>query len=127
MTPRLATLDENGWELESGVARHQAAPDTFLIPSQMERSNVRPGQAVKLLFLVELEEPDVDADVVCERMWVLVFEKVNEHFLGFLDSEPASVGKLKRGQEVLFSPEHIVDIGNPPSAYCEERIRRYTA
>jgi uncharacterized protein YegJ (DUF2314 family) len=127
MTLRRATLEQDGWELESGVARHQAAPETFWIPSQIERASVKPGQAVKLLFLIELEEPDVDTDVECERMWVLVSEKVGEHYRGFLDSEPAAACNLTVGQEVYFSPEHIIDIGDPPGEYYEERIRYFTA
>ncbi len=74
-----------------------------------------------------MEEPAVDVDVECERMWVLVSEKVGEHFLGFLDSEPVAACNVKAGQEVYFSPEHIIDIGDPPREYYEERIRHFTA
>ena len=123
---RLATLHQDGWELESGVARHRASPTTFWIPGEIERANVRPGKAVKLLFLIEMEEADADTDVQVERMWVLVTERAGRHYRGFLDSEPVVAGSLAVGQEVCFAPEHIIDIGDPSRDYYEERIRQFT-
>lgn len=42
------------WELESAVARHERSPGTFWIPPEAERRNLRPGQAVKLVFRIRV-------------------------------------------------------------------------
>ena len=117
---RLATIEEDGWQLESGEARHAAAPDTFWIPARAQRDSLRPGEAAKLLFEIEAEnEGRLERGV--ERMWVIVRGRIGPFYTGVLDSTPASVEPaasfLARGSEVLFAPEHVVDISTPPREY----------
>ena len=61
----MPTLDEDGWQLESGVERRAEAPDTFEIPDEAVRSRLVPTSYAKLIFtLRDPEGPQV------ERMWV---------------------------------------------------------
>jgi len=46
----MPTLDEDGWQLESGVERHADAPDTFEIPDEAVRSRLAPTSDAKLIF-----------------------------------------------------------------------------
>jgi len=40
---RLASIEEDGWELESGEARHRHSGDDFPIPPESERRQIEPG------------------------------------------------------------------------------------
>jgi hypothetical protein len=71
------------YTLDSGVERHQEAPDTFEIPPASEREALTPGQLVKLMFRI-----DVDGEVHVERMWVIVEEMRPEFYVGVLDNDP---------------------------------------
>ncbi len=120
---RLATLEEDAWELESGEARHAEAPDSFQIPSRDVRESLSVGDAVKLLFNIESEgESGLERNV--ERMWVIIRERVGDLYVGVLDSSPCSIEPdpdfLARGSEVVFGPEHIVDVSSPSSEYILE-------
>jgi hypothetical protein len=59
---RLARLEADDWELESAVARHQQAPNTFSIPDEEERSGVRVGQGVKLIFRIRITDDQGSRD-----------------------------------------------------------------
>lgn len=66
-----ATLDRDGWQLESAEARHAANPDIFWIPPRAQREGLQPGDGAKLLFQIESEETTgIERGV--ERMWVIV-------------------------------------------------------
>ncbi len=123
MTLRLATLDEDGWELDSGVARHEESPETFRIPGETARTNLTRGQAVKLIFLVQSTGPDGEP-IVGERMWVQVWGKEGDYYRGVLDNEPATTTMLALGQELWFGPEHVIDIGEPPEDHFQ-RTKRF--
>jgi hypothetical protein len=119
----LARIETDGWQLESGEARHAAAPGTFWIPSRSQRESLRPGEAVKLLFEIEADhEGRIERGV--ERMWVIVRGRIGPFYTGVLDSTPASIEPepsfLARGTEVLFAPEHVVDISAPSRDYIIE-------
>lgn len=121
---RLAALETDHWELESGEERHAGNPDSFWIPTRCEREQLQPGQAAKLLFCVEATMPDGPVEVGVERMWVFVTERVNGKYVGVLDNEPASLEAdddvyLVRGAEIPFGPEHVIDIAEPPPEYVE--------
>ena len=47
---RLATIETDGWTLESAEARHAKTPETFQIPERAARESLKAGDAAKLLF-----------------------------------------------------------------------------
>jgi hypothetical protein len=53
---RLATIERDGWTLESAEARHAESPETFQIPERTARESLKAGDAVKLLFDIETRE-----------------------------------------------------------------------
>ena len=59
-----------------------------------------------------------------ERMWVIIKRRLPGLYVGVLDSEPQSIEPdprfLVRGMEVVFGPEHIIDISEPSREYIEE-------
>ncbi|HKR46305.1 MAG TPA: TIR domain-containing protein [Paraburkholderia sp.] len=109
---RLATLDLDGWQLESGVAQHHRAPETFWIPAERERRSVKPGDIVKLIFDIAVDLGESE-EVSGERMWVIVRARSGPYFIGTLNSHPAcseETDVLQAGDEVVFLPEHIIDV-----------------
>lgn len=55
-------------------------------------------------------------------MWVIVRRRVGDYYVGVLDSDPgiAEDLHLKPGTELVFRPEHVLDIGHPPRSYVVE-------
>jgi hypothetical protein len=69
------------------------------------------GQAARLMFDIEVDD-EGNLDVVGERMWVIVKEKVGDTYIGILDNQPACSDfedgfYLCLGAEVPFLAEHI--------------------
>jgi hypothetical protein len=117
---KLATIERDGWQLESGEARHAEAPETFWIPSREQRDSLKPGEAAKLLFMIEAEnQGQLERGV--ERMWVIIRGRLGPFYTGVLDSTPVSIEPdpsiLTRGTEVIFAPEHVIDVSAPSREY----------
>ncbi len=109
--PSLATLREDGWELEDGVASHRRSPKTFWIPSTLRRYLIRPGQIVKLMFRIGLEEEEGKTWEETERMWVIVKRRVRfGRYEGVLDNDPSCTKGIRSGMKVLFEARHIIQI-----------------
>jgi hypothetical protein len=122
---RLATIDEDGWELESAEARHAASPDTFWIPPRAQREGLQPGDGAKLLFqITSAGNTGVERGV--ERLWVIVRRRVEGLYVAVLDSTPSSTdpstSSLVRECVVVFAPEHVADVSTPTRQYI---IRQY--
>lgn len=121
----LATIEHDGWQLESAEARHAASPATFEIPTREAREGLKRGAGVKLLFRIT-GEPGGEPGV--ERMWVLVRERRESTearilYQGILDSAPATgSATLSRGARIVFTPEHVAAIDAPPRHYI---VRHY--
>ena len=108
----MATLDFDGWELESAEARHALHPDLFHIPDHDERVSLRPGQMVQLLFLMRI--PDTNPmEVQCEKMWVTINRIIPGGYVGSLESIPVSSEALCPGDGITFSPEHVCGVFIP--------------
>lgn len=124
---RLATIEIERWHLLSGVVRNEASPKTFYIPTERERRSVGVGDVVKLTFEFAPDEDDKeDSGPYAERMWVEVTGSNGPYFLGNLRNQPASFvyanpqdendvfvdeeAPLTYNSEVVFLPEHIIDI-----------------
>ncbi len=106
MTPRLTTLDADGWELDDAEELNKQHPATFQIPSLSERSGLGPGRRAKLVFLflnAEDGKPIVDG----ERMWERVDRECSPGYIGVLASAPATSSKLSLGDAIYFEPRHV--------------------
>jgi hypothetical protein len=59
-------------------------------------------------------------------MWVIVKRRAGSSYVGVLENDPGRAEglTLRPGSEVLFGPEHIVDIGHPPRSYVVEKYGR---
>ena len=123
MSPRLPTIERDGWTLLSGEARHAADPQTFRIPSRRERESLSPGDAAQLLFDIETREAGRVVDRGVDRMWVIVKSRVGEQYCGVLDSDPGHAEglPLHPGIEVTFAPEHVIAIERPPDGYVRRK------
>ncbi|MFC3579979.1 DUF2314 domain-containing protein [Sphingomonas hylomeconis] len=105
------TLFDDGWELESGEARHADAPKTFWIPELAARKSLAIGDLAKLIFAISVD--NADEPVAVERMWVIVRAIENGTYYGLLDNEPDSIQQNDEfwvGTEIPFGPEHVIDI-----------------
>jgi uncharacterized protein YegJ (DUF2314 family) len=91
------------YKLKNGEESNQANPKTFYIPSRKERESLKEGDIVKLMFTFQEEG-------TTERMWVQVVSKDGNQYKGLLDNDPATTQSIKAGDEVIFSPEHIIQI-----------------
>ena len=109
-TPYLATLDEDGWALDDGEKAHAEHPDTFWIPSQQERDNLKVGDLAKLRFVLALVDEEGNEEEAAERMWVEVEECADAWYRGVLTNQPASTDEVLLGMEVWFEPRHVIDI-----------------
>ena len=117
------TISGNGWTLISAEQRALAYPGTFQLPPLTERQSLSPGDAAKLLFDIETKENGQIIDRGVDRMWVIVKTKTEHGYLGVLDSDPGYAENLtlRLGSQVIFGPEHVIDIGQPPRSYVLER------
>lgn len=113
---RLPTIDLDGYELRSGLAQHHRTPETFYMPREDERQTLNVGDIVKLIFIIAVtadpEDPDDDG-TFGERMWVIVKGRIGPYYIGNLNNMPLTSGEqdnLTFEDEVIFLPEHVIDI-----------------
>lgn len=88
------------YKLASGVEQHQKSPETFWIPSDSKKSEVSPGDFVKLVFEGQPRE----------RMWVRVTARDGDSISGTLSNTPRGQPGLKYGAVIEFGPDHIIEI-----------------
>ena len=107
----LATLFEDGWELDDGEERHRNTPETFYLPPAEVRASLRPGQIVKLIFRFALvDENNIHTQAV-ERMWVIVQEQLQDgKYLSVLDNDPQCTEEVKAGMKVVFESRHVIQV-----------------
>jgi hypothetical protein len=124
---RLANVAQDNWRLRSAEISHAVHPETFEVPPAVQRHNLKRGQAAKLMFEIESEDENGISDIACERMWVIVSDKVDETYIGILDSQPVSIEHgedvyLCFGAEVPFKAEHVIEIDSPPTKYSDWQL-----
>jgi len=109
-TPRLTTLDADGWKIDDGEAAHAENPDKFWIPSMSDRQSLESGAIVKIRFYIRA--PNESGDLVDhgERMWVQVRERHGDWYLGELDNDPYCTDAIQAGMPIWFQPRHVIDI-----------------
>ncbi len=116
-------FDTDGWCLEDGEQLHREAPDKFWLPELKDRQSLEPGDLVKLIFRISVDNED--EPVAVERMWVIVRERVGDHYLGILDNDPYAIDQneeLWSGVELPFSPRHVIDIDRADAAAASEPV-----
>ncbi len=107
----LATIFDDGWQLDDGEDRHRESPDTFYLPPADVRSSLLPGQIVKLIFRIELEDNDQVRTQEVERMWVIVRIPLTDgKYVGTLDNDPQCTEGIKSGMKVVFEPRHVIQL-----------------
>lgn len=107
----LATLFNDGWQLDDGEERHRESPHTFYLPPAEVRSTLQPGQIVKLIFRIELEDEDGVPTQEVERMWVIVQAPLeNGMYVGTLDNDPQCTADIQSGMKVVFEPRHVIQV-----------------
>ena len=74
-----------------------------------ERTGVHAGQTVKIDFTFAPESESKEGNET-ERMWVVVKERVDDHWIGVLDNDPRFHDTINSGHEFHFHPHHIVAI-----------------
>lgn len=121
---RLASIEFDGWELVSGVAMNEYHPDTFSIPSAEEREALVASDFVKLVFNIAVQEPSADDGFAVngERMWVRLEGSYGPYLWGKLANSPIDGQEygLSYGAEIVFLPEHVIDIDKPEQQKEEE-------
>lgn len=85
-----------------GVEQNRLYPDTFPIPTRMDKDRIKPGDFVKAGFLGE-------GNMSTERLWVLVTEVDAGTIRGTLANEPVMVS-AKFGDLVEMEFRHIIEI-----------------
>lgn len=108
MSAELAELETDGWELVDGEVAAEQYPETFRIPPEESRRNVRSGDLVKLRFLFRADEPDELPGT--ESMHVRVTSVDGEVFAGTLEDVSVLSDVVNVGQQIRFEPRHIVAI-----------------
>lgn len=96
------------YTLIDGVQRHQSSPQTFGIPSNLEKDVLRPGAFVKVG--VEFNPPL--GQINAERFWVLIIEKKDDKLIGVIDNDLVATERhgLALGQALSFETRHILSI-----------------
>jgi hypothetical protein len=90
--------------LANAEAAQRASPRTYAIPRRIVRDSLRPGDLVKLPFVIDPPIGTYDT----ERMWVQVIEAAGGRYRGRLDNEPRYLHHLHPGDWIEFGPEHVI-------------------
>ena len=102
---------EIGFSLENVQAEHHKNPRHFLIPSQEEINQLKLGDQVRLIFVLDTV---LENGCRAERMWVELTEIHDGKFKGRLTNQPAYITSIQLGDELHFVQEHIASLMVPP-------------
>jgi hypothetical protein len=113
-SPRLATLDDDGWTLVDAEAKLAAGDQLYWLPDRWERDHleehVPEGGYVKLVF--RILDP-AESGTVVERMWVSLDARQGHWYHGHLANEPRTAGTAQEEMPVWFRAEHVIDYAGP--------------
>lgn len=102
------TIVPADWGLLDAEAQNQAFPDTFPIPSATERAELRTGDMVKLVFVLD---PPPTSGPNAERMWVEVRSTHPDgSYDGWLTNKPVVISSLEPSSLVAFEARHVAGI-----------------
>jgi uncharacterized protein YegJ (DUF2314 family) len=97
------------YTLDNGEELNKESPETFFIPARAQRDTLLRGELVKLIFRMSLGD-----NVQVERMWVIIKSRTDTGYIGTLDNDPFCTKELQTGAEVVFGPEHVIQIYEEP-------------
>jgi hypothetical protein len=94
------------WHLENVEITAEKNPRSFFIPSLDERRRQKPGDIVRLHFVLKDEGPDLPR---AERMWVEITEGLSAdgNYAGILTNQPVHIKDLQLEESLQFKPCHI--------------------
>jgi hypothetical protein len=87
-------------KIDSGLARHREHPDTFWVPSDEDKAELRPGDGVKLMWSIKR--------MPGERMWLTITHRDGDNLVGVLDNW-AVFAHIPPGEVVKFRIDDIID------------------
>lgn len=87
-------------KIDSGLERHQEHPETFWIPEDEVKDDLRPGDLVKLAWTVS-RSPG-------ERMWVRITDRDGDRLVGTLESWSVCA-YLEPGETIKFHIDDVID------------------
>lgn len=100
-----------GWVLLDAAAEHEDDPAGLPIPTLAERAALRPGDIVKLVFLLD---PAPSSGPNAERMWVEVTKAHPDGtYDGSLTNAPVVIASLGASHPVGFERRHVAGIALP--------------
>jgi len=103
--------------LINAVDHQKKALATFELPPEYHRTTLRAGEFAKLMLVFS----QGDSDPVTERMWVQVIERDGKTYTGTLENVPSTKGPIRKGDRLMFSEVHIINI-HPPRVYFGETL-----
>jgi hypothetical protein len=109
-SPRLTSIDIDGWMVDDGEVAHATSPDTYWIPSLADRLSLRPGDMAKLRFYIRVVGEDGDTVDEGESMWVWITGCLGHWYRGQLDNQPCCTDDIGPGLEVWFQARHVIDV-----------------
>ncbi|KAB1112179.1 toll/interleukin-1 receptor domain-containing protein [Neorhizobium galegae] len=129
---RLAHLEIEHWELESGVVMNELYPDTFEIPNDASRRNLQIGDFVKAAFKYSYPPGSDEEDGGGERMWIKITGTNGPYYIGTLSNDPVCTDTwhdLSFDSTIVFLPEHVISIdrGGEDAAQAEEHDQMVTS
>ncbi len=95
------------WKLEDVSDRAIDARYTYYLPSKKALKLLSPGDAVKIVFLCDVEN---DKGWTAERMWVQITKRGTFGFEGYLDNDPYYIPDIKDGDTIRFKSKHIIQM-----------------
>ena len=96
------------WGLLDAESQNAEFPDTFPIPTRAEREQLRTGDMVKLVFVVD---PPPRSGPNAARMWVEVRSaQPDGSYDGWLTNRPVVITDLAPSTLVAFEPHHVAGI-----------------
>lgn len=112
-----------GFSLENVYAEHQKNPRHFLIPNQEEINQLKLGDQVRLIFVLDTV---LENGCRAERMWVELTEIRDGKFKGCLTNQPAYITSIQLGDELDFAQEHIASLMVPPLNLDTQKVAMIT-
>ena len=88
-------------ELLDGVAMNQDVPATFRIPSAFRKAQIRPGDDVKIGFIVDRNHQ--------EFLWLKVVAMNGKSISAILDDDPV-YADVRFGQQIELELRHVLRI-----------------
>jgi hypothetical protein len=116
MSTFYATLEKDGWKLDTAAELLAAEPGCIDPPDLYDRENMVPGDSAKLSFSFTVSDGAGGRSPANEWMWVEVTRReggsyVGELQMGAILSDDESF--LDTGLEVRFDPEHVIAMQRP--------------